>query len=99
MVSVFDSSISDEDDALVQVFNHGGGVHCAGFVTAEEVYAVSSDEHFTVYCLSRPDEPEDYTPPVTAFGDIRERLGCAYVVDVLSSPKQGTSWVAAGDAR
>ncbi|THW03002.1 WD40 repeat-like protein [Aureobasidium pullulans] len=95
LVSIFDTTISDEDDALVQVLNHYGAVHCAGFLNAEEVYAVSTDEQLSVYTLSKPTDAEDATLPVTAFGDVREQLKSSYVVDFF--PNSPSAYIATGD--
>ncbi|CAD0032114.1 unnamed protein product [Aureobasidium pullulans] len=95
LVSIFDTTISDEDDALVQVLNHYGAVHCAGFLNAEEVYAVSTDEQLSVYTLSKPTDAEDATLPVTAFGDVREQLKSSYVVDLF--PNSPSAYIATGD--
>lgn len=99
LVSLFDTTIADEDDALTQVLNHYSAVHCAGFVDEEEVYAVSSDEQLSVYTLSKPDDAEDAVLPVTTFGDVREQLQCSYVVDVLPTAGSPPAWIAAGDTR
>ncbi|KAJ9632034.1 hypothetical protein H2203_000435 [Taxawa tesnikishii (nom. ined.)] len=74
LVSLFDTTIADEDDALTQVLNHYSAVHCAGFVDEEEVYAVSSDEQLSVYTLSKPDDAEDAVLPVTTFGDVHGHI-------------------------
>ena len=102
LVSIFDTKVEDEDDALIQVLNHYSAVHCAGFVNPDEVYAVSSDEQLSIYTLSKPTDAEDATLPVTAFGDVRETLSCNYVVDALISPATDMSppvWIAAGNTR
>lgn len=97
LVSIFDATIEDEDDALVQVLNHRGAVHCAGFLTGDEVYAISSDEQLSVYTLSKPSDPEDAALPVTAFGDVREQLQSSYVIDVYPGSGSPPAWVAAGN--
>ena len=96
LVSIFDTTIEDEDDALLEVFNHRGAIHCAGFLTAEEVYAVSSDEQLSVYTMSKPTDPEDATLPVQEFGDVRQQLKSSYVIDVFPSSTTAP-WIAAGD--
>lgn len=97
LVSIFDATIEDEDDALVQVLNHRGAVHCAGFLTQDEVYAISSDEQLSVYTLSQPSDPEDAALPITAFGDVREQLQSSYVIDVYPGSGSPPAWVAAGN--
>ena len=83
----------------MQVFNHKAAVNHAGFLSDTEVYAISSDEQLSVYTLSAPDEPEDATPPVKHFGDVRELLPCAYVVKIIPPSESGVAWVAAGNTR
>lgn len=97
LVSIFDATIEDEDDALIQVLNHRGAVHCAGFLTPEEVYAVSSDEQLSVYTMSKPTDPEDATLPVLVFGDVRPQLNSSYVIDVFPTSASPPAWMAAGD--
>ncbi|KAL8824491.1 MAG: hypothetical protein Q9191_005025 [Dirinaria sp. TL-2023a] len=44
LLNVFDISIKDEDDALVQILNHGSSIHHAGLLSDTELCAVSHDE-------------------------------------------------------
>lgn len=94
------------------MLNHGGGVHCAGFTGEDEVYALSSDERLGLYEIGRlggvdegraieaEGEGEGEAAAVWDLGDVREPLGCAYVVDVvLATGNEAGMWVAAGDAR
>lgn len=83
LVNVCDTSIADEDEVVVQAFNHGS-VHRAGFLNATEVYAVSHDERFALYDVAEAREGGDAT---WAVGDIRAALGCQYVANV--APKLG----------
>ena len=83
LVSIFDTSIQDEDDALVQVINHGS-IHRAGFLTEDAVYALSHDEQFSIHALNTADE-EAVEPAPIVFGDVREKLSCEYVVEVMIS--------------
>lgn len=101
LVSIFDTNISEEDDALLQVFNHHSAVHCAGFISdlKDEVYAVSSDEQFSIYTLDQPGYPEHHNPPVYEFGDVREKLECAYIVGMFPSSGVLPAWIAAGNTR
>lgn len=83
LVNVCDTSITDEDEVVVQAFNHGS-VHHAGFLNATEVYAVSHDEKFALYDVAEAREGGDAT---WAVGDIRAALNCQYVANI--SPKLG----------
>ncbi|KAF7718180.1 Uncharacterized protein PECH_005641 [Penicillium ucsense] len=80
LVNVYDTTIADEDDALVQVINHGS-VHHAGFVSERTIYALSHDEQFSIHPATDPDDPAQDPEPVH-FDDVREPLGCEYVVQL-----------------
>lgn len=80
LVNIYDTTIADEDDALIQVINHGS-VHHAGFLTDRTIYALSHDETFSVHPATDPDEPTDAPDPVH-FGDVRQPLGCEYVAQL-----------------
>jgi hypothetical protein len=83
LVSVFDAEVAEEEDALMQVLNPRSAVHCAGFLTEDQVYALSTDEQFWVYGLEKTGTREEEALPVKEFGDVRGELGCMYVVDVV----------------
>lgn len=81
LVSLFNTTIASEEDSLIQVINHRP-VHKAGFLSEKVIYALSSDEHLSLYPVSSNDESADPEPVI--FGDLRERLGCEYAIDVNS---------------
>ena len=97
LVHVYDTNIAEEDDALIQVMNHGSSIHHAGFLSDTDIFALSHDETLSVYQLANPDE-EVEEPLPRVFGDLRERLGCEYVVQVLGSASSGVV-VATGSHR
>lgn len=82
LVSFFDLSQADEEDALQQVLNPRSAVHCAGFLSDKEVYVLTTDEHLSIYNLS-----EDTPGSALDFGDVRQSIGCTYVVDVINSAR------------
>ena len=84
LVNIYDTAISDEDDAIVQITNHGSSIGHTGFLSNSEFFALSHDEIFSVYPLNESDERDDQAP--TVFGDVRPILDCEYVVDVISAP-------------
>ncbi|EYE99034.1 WD repeat protein [Aspergillus ruber CBS 135680] len=94
LVNVYDTTIADEDDALVQVINHGS-VHHAGFLNERAIYALSHDEVFSVHPATNPDEQAQDPEPVQ-FGDVREPLGCEYVAQ-LCMGNQGQPHLAVGN--
>ncbi|KAK5678535.1 hypothetical protein LTS10_008979 [Elasticomyces elasticus] len=94
LVSLFDVNQAEEEDALQQVLNPRSAVHCAGFLTADQAYVLTMDEQFLIYPLQEPVEGTEPTPAVD-FGDLRPKLGCTYVVDMLRQP-DGQPVVACG---
>ncbi|KAF2651837.1 WD40 repeat-like protein [Lophiostoma macrostomum CBS 122681] len=80
LINIFDTSKPDEDDALYQVINHRSAVAHAGFVyPSTDIYALGTDETMSFYALQSQSEDEEEPAP-RVFGDVREGLGCEYVV-------------------
>ena len=94
LVSIFDISQADEEDAIQQVLNPRSAVHCAGFLTADQAYVLTTDEQFLIYPLAEPVEGSEPAPAID-FGDVRETLRCMYVIDLLRQPS-GQSVLAYG---
>ncbi|KAB8240927.1 WD40-repeat-containing domain protein [Aspergillus flavus] len=92
LVNVYNTDITDEDEALVQVINHGS-VHHAGFLSERTIYALSHDEVFSIHPATDPEEEVQEPNPVQ-FGDLRQPLGCEYIAQ-LCIGSQGP-YVAAG---
>jgi len=88
LVNVCDIRIADEDEVVIQAFNHGS-VHRAGFLNDTEVYAVSHDENFALYDMAETTEKGSATLDL---GDIRQVVGCQYVANV-SAKVNGTGAV------
>ncbi|OAX78735.1 hypothetical protein ACJ72_06955 [Emergomyces africanus] len=91
LVNIYDTTISDEDEALLQVVNHGS-IHRAGFL-GEHIYALSHDEVFSIHPLNNPDE-NAVEPAAIQFGDLRPVVQCDYVVQVLNG--SGGTFVVSG---
>ncbi|KAI1926008.1 hypothetical protein LOZ12_000566 [Ophidiomyces ophidiicola] len=81
LVNIYDTTIADEDETLLQVINHGS-VHHAGFIGEKAIYALSHDELFSIHPFNDPDENVVEPAPIQ-FGDLRSALHCDYVVNVL----------------
>lgn len=80
LVSIFDTTIAEEDDSLKQVINHSP-IHKAGFLGDSRVFALSSDQHFAIHPVSTSDDEPD--PEPSPIGDLRPVVPCQYVIDVL----------------
>ncbi|KAL8774046.1 MAG: hypothetical protein Q9209_001154 [Squamulea sp. 1 TL-2023] len=88
LVNLYDTTITDEDDALTQVFNHGSSIAHAGFLSDDEIFALSHDEIFSIY--ETTDHTDAQTPvPAHVFGDLRSQLQCEYIVDLINSGSTG----------
>lgn len=96
LVSIFDLTQNDEDDALRQVINHRSAVHHAGFASPTDVYVFGTDETLAFYQYQDSDDPSPELTPVK-IGDVREKLTCEYVVNVYRSA--GSNVVVAGNHR
>ena len=90
LVNVCDTSIADEDEVVIQAFNHGS-VHHAGFLNNTEVYAVSHDEKFALYDMA---DSQENGSAIWNVGDIREALKCQYIANI--TPKLGDNGAVIG---
>ncbi|CCG83420.1 WD domain protein [Taphrina deformans PYCC 5710] len=79
IINVIDTTVVDEDDAILQVFNHGSSIHLAQFVGKNEVLAFSHMETASLYKMSYNQEevPRD---EVKEFGDVRSKLAMDYAI-------------------
>jgi WD repeat-containing protein 89 len=76
---VFDTSKSEEEDALYQVINHRSAVAHAGFMfPSTDIYALGTDETVGFYALQTEKEDEEEPKP-SLWGDVREKLGVEYL--------------------
>jgi WD repeat-containing protein 89 len=93
LVSLFDTTVQDETDSLVQGFNHAP-IHKAGFLTDLAIYALSSDQKLSIHSVaSFETEQSTLTQPID-FGDLRPLAQCDYVIDILR--EAGQVYVVAG---
>ncbi|KAF7117077.1 hypothetical protein CNMCM5793_005761 [Aspergillus hiratsukae] len=92
LVNIYDTTITDEDDALVQVINHGS-VHHAGFLGERTIFALSHDEDFSVHPATDPDEQAEEPKPIQ-FGDLRQPLNCEYIAQLCTGSQ--AAYIAAG---
>ncbi len=74
-----DTAISDEDEVVMQAFNHGASIHRAGFLSDTEVFALSHDEKLALYDTA---ETQEKGVATVDFGDMRGVLACQYVANV-----------------
>jgi WD40 repeat protein len=90
LVNLYNTSITDEDDALFQTVNHGASIHKAGFLSEKRLFALSHMETMAIYCVYDADEDKEEMSGKVDLGDLRGLLSCDYVADILSG------YVAAG---
>lgn len=96
LINVLDTSVVDEDDAVLQVLNHGASIHLAQFVGKNEVLAFSHMESASLYRLSYNQEsvPRD---EVREYGDVRHALGMDYAIS-FDAGAPATLYVGKGPA-
>lgn len=93
LVNICDTRISDEDEVVVQAFNHGASIHHAGFLTNTEAYALSHDEKVALYDLA---EEQEMGSAMVDFGDVRAVLNCQYVANLSPKQNQAGAIIGAG---
>jgi SEL1 protein len=98
LVNVYDTTITEEEDALYQTINHGSSIHKAGFLTSRDIYALSHDEKFSVHSMTQNPDNDAEEAHAVEFGDLRETFGCEYVGDVVARPG-GTAVIGLGSHR
>jgi len=82
LINIFDTSQAEEEDALYQVINHRSAIAHAGFMyPSTNIYALGTDETVSFYALQSQEEEEEEPSP-KVWGDVREGLGCEYLVDM-----------------
>ena len=91
-MNICDTRIADEDEVVIQAFNHGS-VHHAAFLNETEVFALSHDEKFALYDIAEGVERGCATLDL---GDVRQVLGCQYVANVYSKLNGAGAVVGAG---
>ncbi|KAH8813285.1 WD repeat-containing protein-like protein 89 [Xylogone sp. PMI_703] len=93
LVNIYNTTISDEEEALHQTINLGHSIHRANFLSDLDIFALSHDEKFAIYSLVTDAREEVEEKPPQDFGDIRERIGGEYVANVI---KRGAGIAAMG---
>jgi hypothetical protein len=94
-VNIYNTTVTDEEEALHQTINHGASIHHSNFLSDVDIFALSHDEKFSMYELvTSPEEGVEELPPVH-FEDLREKLGGQYVANVMRRP-DGTSAIGVG---
>ena len=89
LVNIYNTTITDEEEALHQTINHGASIHHSNFLSDVDIFALSHDEKFSMYELvTNPEEGVEEPPPVH-FGDMREKLGGEYIANVVKRPDGG----------
>jgi len=79
LINLCDTQISDEDEVVIQTFNHDASIHRAGFLNETDVFALSHDERFAIYSMA---EEQEKGVAIADFGNVREKVECQYVANV-----------------
>ncbi|KAF2663866.1 hypothetical protein BT63DRAFT_460985 [Microthyrium microscopicum] len=85
LVNVFNTTIEDEDDAVLQVSNHYSAIHHTGLI-GDNIYALGTDEKLSFYVQQNPDldqpDPEPYS-----LGDLRDQAPCDYAMRIWNGTR------------
>ncbi|KAI1758566.1 WD40-repeat-containing domain protein [Hypoxylon sp. FL1150] len=93
LVNICDTRITDEDEVVIQTFNHDASIHHAAFLNDTEVFALSHDEKLALYDMA---ENHENGVATTDFGDMRNVLGCQYIANVFAKSNGAGAVIGAG---
>ncbi|GAP88760.2 putative wd domain-containing protein [Rosellinia necatrix] len=93
LVNICDTRIADEDEVIIQTFNHGSSIHHAAFLNDTEIYALSHDEGLALYDMA---EGRENGTATTNFGDMRAVLGCQYIANISIKANGAGAVIGAG---
>lgn len=93
LVNICDTRITDEDEVIIQTFNHDASIHHAAFLNDTEVFAISHDEKLALYDVA---ESHENGAATTNFGDMRQVLGCQYVANIFAKSNGAGAVIGAG---
>ena len=100
LLNIYNTTIIDEEEAILQTINHGHSIHHANFLSDVDIFALSHDENLSMYGLVTTTEEggEEERPAAVHFGDMRGLLGCEYIANVRRRP-DGGAVIGAGSHR
>lgn len=78
--NVYDLSEAEEEDSLHQVINFAS-IHSCGWLSPRRIFTLSHMETFAIHELNDKSDTLKEPQPID-MGDVREKWGCDYVVDV-----------------
>jgi WD40 repeat protein len=81
LINIFDTAITEEEDAIFQVINHRSALHRAGRYDSG-LYGLGTDETLSLYPFQSQDLEAEEPKPIH-LGDVRDKLGCEYVVNMV----------------
>ncbi|KAI0434939.1 WD40-repeat-containing domain protein [Xylaria sp. FL1042] len=93
LVNICDTRITDEDEVIIQTFNHDSSIHHAAFLNDTEVYAISHDERLALYDMAEGYEKGAAT---VDYGDMRAVLGCQYIANIFAKANGAGAVIGAG---
>jgi SEL1 protein len=90
LLNIYNTTITDEEEALHQTINHGASIHRSNFLSDIDIFALSHDEKLSIYELvTNPEEGVEEQPPIH-FGDMREKLQGEYVANIIRRRDRGS---------
>jgi WD40 repeat protein len=80
LVNVFDTTVAEEEDAVLQVINNTSAIHRTGLI-GDDIYALGTGETLSFYAQQNPNLDQKDPDPFL-LGDIREQESCEYAIRI-----------------
>jgi WD40 repeat protein len=85
LVNVFDTTVADEDDAVLQVSNHYSAIHHTGLI-GDDIFALGTDEKLAFY-VQQSQDLDKKDPDPFMVGDLRDSIQCDYALKIWNSSR------------
>ncbi|EMR11189.1 hypothetical protein PNEG_00782 [Pneumocystis murina B123] len=99
LINIFDTRFSIEDDAIINVFNNQSSIHRADFLGPNKVLGLSHMETLSLYNIndiSRNNTDNIIDSTYISLGDLRSKLNCNYVIDIILNITKNTAYICCG---
>jgi WD repeat-containing protein 89 len=80
LVNIFNTTVAEEEDAILQVINNTSAIHHTGLI-GDDIYALGTEETLSFYAQQNPNL-EQKDPDPFLLGDIREQWSCEYAIKI-----------------
>lgn len=99
LINIFDTRFSNEEDAIMTVFNNQSSIHRADFLGPNKVLGLSHMETLSLYNIddiSKDNIDDMIDSTYISLGDLRSKLNCNYVIDIILNITKNTAYICCG---